>query len=69
MSVHPLQVVDEEIPMTEHDIPLSAIVTPKEIIEVKSPFKRPNGIYWKMLLEDKIKSIPSLKSRNNRKEP
>lgn len=55
--------------MTEHDIPLSAIVTPKEIIEVKSPFKRPNGIYWKMLLEDKIKSIPSLKSRNNRKEP
>jgi len=44
-SVHPLQIVDEEIPMTEHDIPLSAIVTPDEMIAIKSPLPRPKGIY------------------------
>ena len=62
-SVHPLQIVDEEIPMTEHDIPLSAIVTPSEVIEVKPSFPRPKGIYWRMLPEKKIAEIPVLDMR------
>jgi 5-formyltetrahydrofolate cyclo-ligase len=62
-SVHPLQVVDEEIPMTEHDIPLSAIVTPEEVIEIKSSFLRPKGIYWSMLSQEKIDAIPVLSKR------
>ena len=62
-SVHPLQIVDEEIPMTEHDIPLSAIVTPNEIIVIKSLFVRPKGIYWNMLENEKIDEIPVLKLR------
>ncbi len=33
-SVHVLQIVEEEIPMTDHDIPLTAMVTPKDVIEV-----------------------------------
>ncbi|HEY2919137.1 MAG TPA: 5-formyltetrahydrofolate cyclo-ligase [Candidatus Binatia bacterium] len=62
-SVHPLQLVDEEIPMTEHDIPLSAIVTPTEVIETKSSFLRPKGIYWSMLSQEKIDAIPVLNQR------
>ena len=62
-SVHPLQMVDEEIPMVEHDIPLSAIVTPTEIIETKAHNARPKGIYWKMLEQEKIDDIPVLKER------
>jgi 5-formyltetrahydrofolate cyclo-ligase len=62
-SVHPLQIVDEEIPMTEHDIPLSAIVTPTEVIEIESPLPRPKGIYWEMLPPEKIEAIPVLKNR------
>ena len=62
-SVHPLQIVTEEIPMTEHDIPLSAIVTPKEIIETESTLLRPKGIYWNMLPPEKIATIPVLKAR------
>ena len=62
-SVHPLQVIEEEIPMTEHDIPLTAIVTPAEIIDIKPRFKRPKGIYWEMLPEEKIDAIPALQSR------
>jgi 5-formyltetrahydrofolate cyclo-ligase len=62
-SVHPLQIVDEEIPMAEHDIPLSAIVTPNEIIEIDSRLPRPKGIYWDILPLEKIAVIPVLKAR------
>ena len=62
-SVHPLQIVDDEIPMTEHDIPLTAIVTPAEIIDIKPRFKRPKKIYWEMLPDEKIQAIPVLKTR------
>lgn len=64
-SVHPLQVVDEDLPMTEHDIPLSAIVTPDEIIETQTRFPRPKKIYWHLLPREKIADIPAL--RNCRK--
>ena len=46
--------------MTEHDIPLSAIVTPNEIIEIESALPRPKGIYWDMLPPEKIMAIPVL---------
>ena len=59
-SVHPCQIVDEEIPMTKHDIPLSAIITPTEVIEIKRGFKAPQGIFWDMLSREKIDAIPVL---------
>jgi 5-formyltetrahydrofolate cyclo-ligase len=65
-SVHPLQIVAEDIPMTEHDIPLSAIVTPNEIIDIESTLPRPKGIYWNMLPPEKIASIPVLRNRRKR---
>jgi len=63
-SIHPLQMMDGEIPMTAHDIPLSAIVTPDEVIEIKSKFPRPKGIYWNMLPQEKIADIPVLHKRS-----
>ena len=60
-SVHALQLIDQEIPMTKHDIPLSAIVTPAETIEVKARFPRPKRIYWNMLPQEKIDAIPVLR--------
>ena len=65
-SVHPLQILPEDVPMTEHDIPLTAIITPDEIIEIKSRSKRPKGIYWKLLPAEKIEAIPVLKRRNGK---
>ena len=62
-SVHPLQLVADEIPMTEHDIPLTAIVTPEEVIEMKSSFARPKRIYWEILPAEKVNEIPILKAR------
>ena len=60
-SVHPLQIVDEKMPMTAHDIPLNAIVTPAEVIEIDTEFPRPKGIYWSLLPQEKIDAIPALK--------
>lgn len=65
-SVHPLQLVDEELPMTAHDIPLTAIVTPRELIEIEPFFERPKGIDWKILPEEKIDAMPAIKSRKPR---
>jgi 5-formyltetrahydrofolate cyclo-ligase len=65
-SVHPLQLVDEEIPMTEHDIPLTAIITPQEIIAVESLFAKPKGIYWNMLPKEKIDEIPVLQAKQRK---
>jgi 5-formyltetrahydrofolate cyclo-ligase len=62
-SVHPLQIVNEPIPMTAHDIPLSVIVTPDEILEIESPLPRPKGIYWETLPGEKIDAIPVLQKR------
>jgi 5-formyltetrahydrofolate cyclo-ligase len=62
-SVHPLQIIDVEIPMTRHDIPINAIVTPSGVIEAHPSFARPRGIYWEHLPQEKIDDIPVLKSR------
>lgn len=62
-SVHPLQILDEELPMTEHDIPLTAIVTPEEMSETPSRLKRPKGIYWNMLPAEKVEAVPVLQKR------
>jgi 5-formyltetrahydrofolate cyclo-ligase len=64
-SVHPLQVVEEELPMIAHDIPLNAIVTPQQIIEIKRRSRRPKGIYWNMLPPEKIEAIPVLTAKRS----
>jgi 5-formyltetrahydrofolate cyclo-ligase len=59
-TVHPLQVVEEEIPMTSHDVPLNMIITTKAVIETTKRDK-PQGILWDELNEEKLESIPILK--------
>jgi 5-formyltetrahydrofolate cyclo-ligase len=65
-SVHPLQIIDEEIPMTDHDIPLTALVTPQEIVEITPHFERPTGIYWNLIAEEKIEAIPVLRAKQRK---
>ena len=68
-SVHPLQIVDEEIPMTVHDIPLDAIVIPDEIIDLDPRYSRPQGVFWNLLRPDMIYDIPVLKKRRKPPRP
>jgi 5-formyltetrahydrofolate cyclo-ligase len=61
-TVHPLQVFGETLPETEHDFSVDLIITPDEVIEC-GPARRPGGLYWEHLTEDKIAAIPVLAAR------
>ncbi len=62
-TVHPMQVLDEELPWTQHDVPLDVVITVDEVIRCdqgSGDLPRPRGIYWEDLDERKIRSIPLL---------
>jgi 5-formyltetrahydrofolate cyclo-ligase len=59
-TVHPLQVLDEELPETEHDFRVDLIVTPDEVVQTRAR-KRSPGILWDHLDDEKIASVPVLR--------
>jgi 5-formyltetrahydrofolate cyclo-ligase len=65
-TVHPLQIVDVQLALMPHDIPVDFIVTPDEIIECKTKLPKPKGIYWEYLDEEKIAAIPLLEKMKAR---
>jgi 5-formyltetrahydrofolate cyclo-ligase len=58
-TVHPLQVLHEELPETAHDFRVTRIVTPDEVIACRHT-RRPPGIMWEHIDDDKINAIPVL---------
>jgi 5-formyltetrahydrofolate cyclo-ligase len=58
-TVHPLQLLDEELPETEHDFHVDRVVTPDDVTETQA--KRPVGILWDRLDEEKIAAVPVLR--------
>lgn len=61
-TVHPLQVVDSDLPETDHDFRVDIIVTPDDVIRVRRA-KRPRGIMWRELDDEQLASIPVLGRR------
>jgi len=59
-TVHPLQVVAGDLPETEHDFRVEIIVTPDDVIRTPH-HKRPRGIIWQDLDEERIAEIPVLR--------
>jgi 5-formyltetrahydrofolate cyclo-ligase len=59
-TVHELQVLDERLPETDHDFRVDLIVTPEAVRRTPRP-RRPPGILWDHLDDDKIAAIPVLK--------
>jgi 5-formyltetrahydrofolate cyclo-ligase len=60
--VHRIQVVEEDIPETEHDFSVDLIVTPNEVIQCP-PSRCPSGLIWAHLSPEKIAGIPVLVAR------
>ena len=58
-TVHPLQVVDEDLPETDHDFRIDFIVTPNEMISTHREGGRPKEIILNDLTEQKLSEIPS----------
>jgi 5-formyltetrahydrofolate cyclo-ligase len=60
-TVHPLQVLDEELPAIDHDFQVNLIVTPDEVIACNSSRQR-TGILWDELPSHHRSAIPVLAS-------
>ncbi len=60
-TVHGVQLLNERLPWTHHDVPLDYVVTPEEVIPCQSETPKPRGIYWEDLDEAKIAQIPLLR--------
>jgi 5-formyltetrahydrofolate cyclo-ligase len=61
-TVHPVQVVDRELPETTHDFRVDLIVTPEEVVRCRRAH-RPRGIVASHLDADKAAAIPVLAAR------
>lgn len=61
-TVHPVQVVDFDIEMKEHDVPLDAIVTKSRTFRTSSEMEKPTGILWQVLERRMRLNIPVLQT-------
>ena len=71
-TVHPMQLLDEDLPWTQHDVPLDIVVTTEAVIRCDGgpeELPRPKGIYWEDLNERKIRSIPLLVKLREERSP
>jgi 5-formyltetrahydrofolate cyclo-ligase len=59
-TVHPIQLVSEDLPATAHDFFLDLIVTPEETIRPKRR-RQPKGILRAHLSDEKRRGIPALR--------
>jgi 5-formyltetrahydrofolate cyclo-ligase len=59
-TVHPIQILRENLLMTGHDIPVSLVATPRAAIDVDGAYRRPRGILWDHLQPPQIHEIPVL---------
>src|SRR5262245_22156058 len=58
-TVHALQVLKDDIPMTPHDVPVDLVVTPARVIRTRTAFAKPEGIRWKELSADQLEAMPA----------
>ena len=59
-TAHPIQILREHLMVTDHDLPIDMIATPRAVIEVERAYDRPRGILWNHLQPPQIHEIPVL---------
>ena len=59
-TVHPIQILRENLTVIAHDLPVDLIATPRAVIEVERDYARPRGILWDHLQPPQIHEIPIL---------
>jgi hypothetical protein len=57
-TVHALQVVEDEIPMAAHDVPVDLVVTPEREIRTRRRRRKPRGVIWRQLSEAQLAEMP-----------
>ena len=59
-TVHPIQIVRENLLVTGHDIPVDLVATPRAVVELERAYERPRGVMWDHLQPPQIHEIPVL---------
>ncbi|WP_101294093.1 5-formyltetrahydrofolate cyclo-ligase [Halegenticoccus soli] len=59
-TVHEIQVVDEAVPTSEHDVPMDLLFTPERTVRTTASGSKPAGIAWDELSDERIEEIPIL---------
>ncbi len=67
-TVHRLQLV-KRFPTDSHDLPVSLIATPEEVIEIANPPPSPEGVDWEKLPAQALQEMPVLLSLRELKTP
>jgi 5-formyltetrahydrofolate cyclo-ligase len=67
-TVHDVQVLEQELPETEHDFRVDFVVTPTRVIRCPRG-RRPKGVLAEHLDADKIAAIPALVARQSPRQP
>jgi 5-formyltetrahydrofolate cyclo-ligase len=65
-TVHPLQLLDEELPETSHDFRVDIVVTPDDVIRTHARRRSP-GVIWEHLDDETVEAIPVLAARRPRR--
>ena len=60
-TVHALQVLNADIPMTPHDVPVDLVVTPERVIRTRTSFAKPEGIRRQELSAEQLEAMPVLR--------
>jgi 5-formyltetrahydrofolate cyclo-ligase len=68
-TVHAVQILDEDLPETEHDFRVDVIVTPDGVLRPpRSAGRRPPGVIRSHLEEDKVAEVPVLSALPRRRQ-
>ncbi len=65
-TVHPVQIVDFDLEMKKHDVPLTIISSKPEVIRTTREIRRPDGIFWDLIDPEDLERIPILTSLSSR---
>jgi len=66
-TVHELQMLDEPLPMTDHDVPLDLIATPERVTRTRRTLPKPKGIRWEELSPAQRAAMPVLRRLRRRR--
>jgi 5-formyltetrahydrofolate cyclo-ligase len=58
-TVHDTQIVDDEVAVGDHDVPLDIVCTPTRTIRTGAG-EKPEGLFWEALSDERIAEIPVL---------
>jgi 5-formyltetrahydrofolate cyclo-ligase len=64
-TVHPLQLLDEELPEAAHDFRVDIVVTEDDVVHTHARLRSP-GVLWEHLDDETIEGIPVLAARRVR---